>query len=415
MPVRDFTDETKERLLKQIDQVSLDADSLGDAISDCLLYVAKLAHVLDLYSTIAGTSKYQKAVLDMNNTTRQEIEEIFENVNQIDSRYSKKIKNLIKHQELYNKKISLLSTMIQPDFQIISASEIKRELQNINSDLATVDGKIEKDYKEDLAYEEKKLAWEAVKGTANSIVNAAVDLVTAPVKMIESVATKGPYVGLTEGVISLTYDLVNDCMACGSNLSGLVGVGVAAVALMAGNAGLSGKALDLASPYVGVDGLTEAVEAEEKVNGESGVTKVLKYTSKTLDVVDAVDKIYSGCKDIIEDPTKILPDFEFGEHKTLKEADMYQEYQKNYRKWESLYNKFEEDSINFSDGKKIYKFYLAIVETIENELKDDDFLAPVTENIVEKSKLDDILSGLKDGSDIIADIFFDILDVNVYA
>ena len=178
---------------------------------------------------------------------------------------------------------------------------------------------------------------------------------------------------------------------------------------MTGNTGFSGNALESSSEYIDVDGMTEFIEADEKINGKNTVSTVIKYTSKTADTIDSVHTIYTGAKSIKKDPSKMLPDYTFQKHEVLEKKDMYDKYKSNYRKWQSLYNEYEKDSIVFSNGKKMYKYCSTLVETIENRIEGINPYDPSAKEFIKKSKLYDIFSNgndiLETGQEFVKNVF----------
>lgn len=69
---RDFTDETKKRLMKEIDDINKKTWSpVTDFIGDAFLYGGKWIGILSLENNLLSVESYQRNILDMTDMTKK--------------------------------------------------------------------------------------------------------------------------------------------------------------------------------------------------------------------------------------------------------------------------------------------------------------------------------------------------------
>lgn len=87
---RDFTIETKEKLLNAIDEVN--KEKWWDISRwDCWYRFEKLFGNLELFNYTAKSDVYYRKIVDVDGTTKEKIEKIFEDANKTDEKYSSEI------------------------------------------------------------------------------------------------------------------------------------------------------------------------------------------------------------------------------------------------------------------------------------------------------------------------------------
>lgn len=319
--VRDFTDATKERLLRQVDDINKkNWNWFTDALGDAVLYVGKWTKILSINDDMSNIQAYQRKVLDMNNTTQKELKKIFEDVYSIDLDYSKSFSKLDERQLLYNSKLKQLSNMIKSNFTLPNAESIKSQLSDINNKLINVDSKINKEYEAEMDYAAKEAAKEAAKSFFGGIVSTVVDVLTLPVKMVKNVAT-----GNYGGIVSDVYSLIGDVFTIGGNGESLLYLGTYALTK---------------DDYYLIEG--------EKTSGSKGLTDIFKARGwdgltaigETLDDLNTGYSIVNDVKGFLNNPSSMIDDgFGFKDKlKIIEKSDMTEALQNSgWRHYQNLY------------------------------------------------------------------------------
>lgn len=88
---RDFSESAKQKLLGYVAEVTETSTwgKIGDAIGDMGLHVQHWLGWMNVSRYVNDLDKYHKKVIDKNNTTKKQIEEIFAKVEAVDGRYEK--------------------------------------------------------------------------------------------------------------------------------------------------------------------------------------------------------------------------------------------------------------------------------------------------------------------------------------
>lgn len=276
--VRDFTEETKERLLKQIDSINKNNWCwFSDALGDALLHVGKLSGILHLDDDMSHVESYHRRVLDMNNTTKDELNKIFEKVDDIDIDYSGTFSRLAERQTTYNERLSLLSGMIKFSFSLPTASSIRTQLKDVNNKLVAIDGKVNKEYIEKMDY----LAKEALKDAGKRIIKGGIGIV------IDIFTLKSPLD---------VYDILDDFFTLGCGLE-------SSLNLIVYHFSKDDHYFFEGQKYYEVEGITEMLEA----NDCDGLAKI----TSGFEAIKGTHDICKGVKGFIKDPSSLI-DKNFG-------------------------------------------------------------------------------------------------------
>lgn len=380
--VRDFTEATRQRLSGEIDDINKSTWSpVTDAIGDVISYAGKWLGIISLKDDMSNVESYQRTVLDMTDMTKKELEQIFEDVYAIDKEYQGKFAEIVENETAYNDRLKFLYGLIKPNFSICSAATIKKDIGAYDEKLKATSAKTNATFEKEVDWAAKQAALEATKGTISSIFKAAVDIVCLPASMIKNIATGNPI-----GILTDTWSIIDDVFAVGGNLVGLASLGIGyAIGGISGNTKVIHESVKYSEAYGGASGLTDVLEAEEEINGEGGLITGMRKISQTIDTASAAYGLFKDAKDFLEDPEKLMDlDFGFKEYSPIKKADMVQEYQEDYRKWQALYRNYVKDNhvITLKNISNAKSFLDPIVDFATG---DDTALDGVVKTTVEKS------------------------------
>lgn len=357
--VRDFTEATKDKLLKEIDDINKSTWSpLTDAIGDMFTYAGKWIGLIALNDDMSNVQKYQRRVLDMTDMTKKELKQIFDDVYSVDREFKDIFAKINDNECVYNAKLLSLINAIRPNFEICSASKIKSMTSDYDKQLKDISGKINSDFEKELAWAAKKALLENTKGFISGVLKTVVDVICLPVSM-----TKNKVTDNAGGIFVDTWAIIDDTFAICSNLVGLV---AAALGLGYGMSAITGSheqkhfAIKYAEAYGGASGLTETLEADEKVTGDAFGSSKMKMISEKIDAASAALGLWSDAKRFLDDPSSMI-DNKFGFKEklgTLKKADMIDKYKDDYRSWQALYRKLAKDTkyIKWKNIGNAYKY-----------------------------------------------------------
>lgn len=370
---RDFTDETKKRLMKEIDDINKKTWSpVTDFIGDAFLYGGKWIGILSLENNLLSVESYQRNILDMTDMTKKELNEIFEDVYATDAQFSKKFVKLNQRESIYNSKLSQLASMIQPNFSICDAATIKSMTNEYNERLKAVDWKINEIYERELDQAAKQAALKSAKGIVGGVLKVFVDVLSLPVKMVKNIVTNN--VG---EIFTDTWSIIDDVFSVGSNFVGLTALGMGyGISAINGSNAVKNEAIKQSEAYSGAKGLTDVLEADEKMNGESEIKTLMKKGSQLADSTSTFIDIKNSVKGFVEKPASMVEtDFGFNyKMNPLKKADMIGDYKDNYSHWQGIYEKLGKDSHyvmlnNISKGYKYLENLWDIPEGEENVIE----------------------------------------------
>lgn len=138
---RDFSEEARQELLSLVTQVENEkwsnlTDWVGDRWCDFEAWIGKL----NIKDYIDNVNKYHKKVIDKNNTTIEDIDLIFKNVNDVSELYKSRFATLLADLREYKKVIDLLANTVGPDKGKYDANFVGKGLKNaINTYLESSD------------------------------------------------------------------------------------------------------------------------------------------------------------------------------------------------------------------------------------------------------------------------------------
>ena len=220
--IRDFSEERKEKLKKQIDEINSETLCwLTDGLGDLGTRFSRWIGILDINNYMDNIGAYHKKMLDMNNMTKKEIDQIFEDVYSVDSKYKEQFEEAVSGLDSWISKVHILRDQINPGFSITSASGIRKSCKEINKEIEAVRGKMAETYEKELTYSEKRAAMEALKGGVSALGEFAGNILAMPGKMISSVLSGNP-----AGVLSAEWDLINSVFSTGQKGAALFAVGL---------------------------------------------------------------------------------------------------------------------------------------------------------------------------------------------
>ena len=138
---RDFSEAARQELLSLVSQVENEkwcdfTDWVGDRWYDFEGWIGKL----DVRDYISNVNEYHKKVIDKNNATANDINTIFENVNNVSEQYKSRFVSILADLQEYERIINLLAAVITPNNGFFNAQFIGIGLKNaINIYLETSD------------------------------------------------------------------------------------------------------------------------------------------------------------------------------------------------------------------------------------------------------------------------------------
>ena len=141
--VRDFTEAIKQKLSGEIDDINKSTWSpVTDFLGDLLLYGGKFIGILSLDDDMSNVESYQRHVLDMTDTTKKELEQIFEEVYDIDKEYQGYFADLVANENEYAGRLDYLSSIINPNFTLPDAATIRAGIAPYNERMKATSSKL---------------------------------------------------------------------------------------------------------------------------------------------------------------------------------------------------------------------------------------------------------------------------------
>ena len=254
--IRDFSEDRKEKLKKQIDEINSETLCwLTDGLGDLGTRFSRWIGILDINNYMDNISAYHKKMLDMNDMTKKEIDQIFEEVYSVDSEFKKKFGEVSSMLDTWIDNVHILRDQINPGFSIAPAASIRKDCKEINKKLETARGEIAETYDKELTYSEKRAALEAAKGSVSALGEFAGNILAMPGKMISGVLS-GDYAE----IVSAEWDLINSMFSFGQKAAAFTAVG-----LGIGIGSLSGKNKNKVRE--------KALEESESLNSRDGLRR----------------------------------------------------------------------------------------------------------------------------------------------
>lgn len=294
--IRDFSEEKKERLKKQIDEINSETLCwLTDGLGDLGTRFVKWIGILDINNYMDNISAYHKKMLDMNDMTKKEIDQIFEDVYSVDSTYKDEFGEAASGLESWISKVNILRDQINPGFSIASAAGIRKSCREVNKEIEAVRKNMAETYDKELTYAEKRAAMEAAKGFVADLGTGIGNLMSMPGKMIESVLSGNP-----AGIASATWDLINSVFSVGQKAAAFavvgLGIGIGSLSGKSKNK-VREKALEESESLNSRNGLTGEFEDLSHAGGFAGIVYGgLEKGSGTLDDINGIYTVYEDAK-----------------------------------------------------------------------------------------------------------------------
>lgn len=176
---RDFSEASKQRLIQLVAEVENDkwvgfTDWVGDRWYDFESWIGQL----DVKKYIDKINKYHKKVIDKNQTTQSDIEDIFNDVNAVSDRYKVRFAALLSRLRSYRGMISSLSNTVNPSNGIFTVECISGGLVGtlnrvLQEDDILNDITIEGLYNEDVS----KLSDDILANALSNIISSLVDVI----------------------------------------------------------------------------------------------------------------------------------------------------------------------------------------------------------------------------------------------
>ena len=137
---RDFSDSSKQILLELVSEVEHEkmsdfTDWMGDRWYDFQSWIG----ILNIKGYINHVNDYHKKVIDKNNTTRDAIQKIFQDVNKVNISYTSVFENLNALIEKWEKYIESMNIIITPENGKFTSSAISTALEEIYKEIKTDD------------------------------------------------------------------------------------------------------------------------------------------------------------------------------------------------------------------------------------------------------------------------------------
>ena len=128
---RDFSETAKQELIELVKQVESEnwcdfTDWMGDRWYDFESWIG----TLNIQNYINDVNAYHKKVIDKNNTTVEEIERIFGEVQNVDSSYAVRMSAVKEQLTSINNLMIELTRIIEPDNGLFSSDQINGQLSS---------------------------------------------------------------------------------------------------------------------------------------------------------------------------------------------------------------------------------------------------------------------------------------------
>ena len=289
---RDFTEKAKNKLESQIDEVNEEIFSgLTDALGDFGLKFLHWIQILDIGKYTDHISAYHKAVLDMNNTTKGELEEIFSEVYAVDSEAAGEVEILCEAMAAVVSKMEQMTEQIHPSFSIAPAATIRRDCGEVNKELKLAAANMNAVYDAQITYREGQAALEAVKGIAGGALSFAGEVFGFTAGM-----AKGMVTGDFSSAASAGWGIINAPFSIGQDLIALSMAGIGfGIGVLGGKRNVRETALEYTEDYLSRDGLSS--ELEDLAGKNDGVYgDILKGFAAGSSTLDMTKDAYDICK-----------------------------------------------------------------------------------------------------------------------
>lgn len=277
---RDFTEEQKDTLKRLIDEINDEqllpiTDIFGDLWAEIVSVAAALVG-LDYFSCKNATEKYFKRVLDAKDTTKEQIDEIFENVHTVDDEHKVMFDTYLGQIERAATVMNGLTAFIDPNGDNFMKGNVLRDLDATFKEFSANMKKVNTYFDSSLDYIYTKLKEDTVKNFVKGCINFVFDAT-----LLVGCAVTGNAAGFAHHL----YGVINDGVMMNSQVSALSGI-------------TSAKEMSNRDRYKSISGIKEDIDTEDLGDlidnklGDSTGGKVLGFV---VDVADYADAGYSIC------------------------------------------------------------------------------------------------------------------------
>ena len=301
---RDFSDEVKERLCSQIDEIK-DKEwcVVTDFIGDLVLNGGKLLGIISIKDDMSNVETYQSYVLDMANYKKSDIETIFNAVYGVEAEMCQPIQTIASSLETSAKHMRTLAEGIGTGFSSMPAAQVKALSKELETELKG-NHEVLTEYKEKEQKDAMALmAKNSAKQLGSAIVSGAANIIAMPAKGIKGLVTKGPAGFVTE-LTSSGWDLINDTFSAGEAVSTLALSGLGMGCSLLGLEKAADSAYEEASFYSGQDSLTDYFDKMVQAypdSPDSKLYKTLSTAAHSLDTLNTGYKTVSAVEGMITD------------------------------------------------------------------------------------------------------------------
>ena len=316
--IRDFSDEVKERLCSQIDDIKDNEWCwFTDLISDLFLNIGRVANFISIKDDMSNIQTYQYLVLDMANYKKSDIQEIFEEVYAVEAEMCSPVKEINNTLKLTTRSLNKLAEGIGTGFSSTSAADLESLKDNLTSDLQCCQ-QVLTEFKAKAERDSlKMMAKSSAKNFAGSLVSGAAKVASMPASLMVSLVKEGP-AGFAAEMGASGWELVNNVFTSGESLTTLATSTFGVAYTYLGMQKAADSAYAEARKYKGMKDFSDYVDSmaasntvssgngllgkiNEKLGNLSGdFYKFLSYGSHTMDVAVTSYRAYSGVKDIVE-------------------------------------------------------------------------------------------------------------------
>lgn len=136
---RDFSESAKQQLLGYVDEVTPKNDwaRITDAVGDIGLTVQRVLGQLNISNYINNVSDYHRKIIDKNNATAKQIEQIFSDVQGVDTSYMGYVSEQVNYGQQIARLISDMANIIDPNGGNMSVAKMN---QLLAADIEAMEG-----------------------------------------------------------------------------------------------------------------------------------------------------------------------------------------------------------------------------------------------------------------------------------
>lgn len=417
MAIRDFSQEKYNNLVDALDDIkSKQHDKFTEIGED---YLFKAARHLGRYDPDKIVEKkidhYQKNMMDAYNTTKTDLTDIFDSVQEIDEKYGVVFEEIAESFSQVRQSIQSLMDHTDHIDDASALQALKAKLSVINKKLDLADAKVTKSFDKALDYQMTYLKHESAKGMYKGRIKLLGDVFS-----FCGSAIKGDAVGVVDKLWTTCNDFIDLCSDTSVYANAVATT--TAIGLIKGGSWLGGKfGLDpIDFQYQDfknrqIQYMTEELEKEDGVSGQFKSTSddpennPLYQITKGFDTVQDIYGLVDGIKDFAGNikEGKLLPDFiEDTRNPSLD----------SFFSWDpssgTPYQSFSIEQIDRYQKLKRYNSVLKIFNSGVSSVTDqepDPLLGFVKDQMKDYTYTGSVVGFFEDGKDIVEEIidFFD--------